>query len=75
MKNTDFYFCHELTISVFAKDLKNHIINFLHHDQPICEDNLGIDAYVQILDDNYLKIVKFAITITSSLYAQDLSKL
>lgn len=55
MKNTDFYFCHELTISVFAKDLKNHIINFLHHDQPICEDNLGIDAYVQILDDNYFK--------------------
>lgn len=53
--NTNFYFCRGLTPSVFAKDLKAHIINFLHHNQPIIEENEDVESLADKLDNNYFK--------------------
>lgn len=53
--NTNFYFCRGLTPSVFAKDLKAHIIHFLHHYQPVINRNEDVESLTDKLDNNYFK--------------------
>lgn len=55
LSNTNFYFCRGLTPSVFAKDLKAHIIHFLHHHQPVIEKNEDVEYLTDNLDNNYFK--------------------
>lgn len=55
LANTNFYFCRGLTPSVLAKDLKAHIIHYLHHNQPTLENNEDVEYLTEILDNNYFK--------------------
>lgn len=53
LNNTNFYFCRDLTPSVLSKDLTKHIIHYLHHNQPLIDENETLDSLVRQLDQNY----------------------
>jgi len=57
LNNTNFYFCRGLTPTVFAKDLKEHIIHYLHHNQISIEqdEHKTLYALTEELDNNYFK--------------------